>query len=50
MNSLNAQRALLQQLNLLKLDAETLHRLAEMVSEVYAEGWDDGYSACAAPQ
>jgi hypothetical protein len=47
MNALNAQSALLQQLNLLLHDAETLHRLSEMVSEVYAEGWDDGYTEAA---
>jgi len=42
---MDAQKALMQQIRLLNIDAETKSRLAEMVTEVYAEAWDDGYAS-----
>jgi len=49
---MDAQKALLKQINLLKVNAETKSRLAEMVTELYAEAyaaaWDDGAAAQAA--
>jgi hypothetical protein len=40
---MDALRDCLIKIDLLKLNAETKSRLAEMVEEVYAEAWHDGY-------
>jgi phenylpyruvate tautomerase PptA (4-oxalocrotonate tautomerase family) len=41
---MDAQKALMQQIKLLNVDAKTKSQLAEMVTEVYAEAWEDGYA------
>ena len=41
---MDTQKALMEQINLLNVSARTKSQLAEMVTEVYAEGWEDGYA------
>jgi len=40
---MDAMRDLLIKIDLLKVNAETKSQLAEMVEDVYAEAWQDGY-------
>jgi hypothetical protein len=46
---MDVRKALMQQIKLLKVNAETKSQLAEMVgelaAEVYTAAWDDGYAA-----
>jgi hypothetical protein len=41
---MDTRKALIQQIMLLNVSAKTKSQLAEMVTEVYAEGWEDGYA------